>query len=222
MRRMLLKFLTIFLYLILLLSISGFHFTALFDLKSLILTLGGALFLSIASLAKGMSKQELIHIFCWNAIVAGYLITFVFLFASLSRMTSIENLLSSIALNCRSLLYGFIVFVVLRNDDNDVKRMPRINNTRNRNDRYNNIDKTKKEVEVTLVTNFSPEEIYYKFREMSLTQREAEIARLARSGLSNKEIADEMYIAESTVKKHMSHVFEKLNLSCREELKNIF
>lgn len=218
MRRMLLKIFTIFFYLILILSLSGFHFTLLFDFKSFILILGGTLFLSLASFKKGMDKEEIKHIFSWNAIVVSYLTTFVFLFASLSKVKEVERLLSNIALNCRPLLYGFIIFVVLRTDEKVKNDRVRIKESKTTNDKLN---MNQNEENMKRVTALSPEEIYYKFREMGLTQREAEIARLAKSGLSNKEIADEMYIAESTVKKHMSHIFEKFNISSREELKHI-
>lgn len=62
------------------------------------------------------------------------------------------------------------------------------------------------------------EQIYYAFRNKGLTQREAEVARLACSGRSNKEIAEELVISETTVKKHMQHIFEKLEIGSREEL----
>lgn len=65
------------------------------------------------------------------------------------------------------------------------------------------------------------EQIYYAFRNKGLTQREAEVARLACSGRSNKEIAEELVISETTVKKHMQHIFEKLEIGSREELRNM-
>ncbi|MBO6142170.1 MAG: helix-turn-helix transcriptional regulator [Lachnospira sp.] len=65
------------------------------------------------------------------------------------------------------------------------------------------------------------EQIYYEFRNKGLTPREAEVARLACSGRSNKEIAEELVISETTVKKHMQHIFEKLEIGSREELRNV-
>ena len=65
------------------------------------------------------------------------------------------------------------------------------------------------------------EQIYYAFRNKGLTRREAEVARLACSGRSNKEIAEELVISETTVKKHMQHIFEKLEIGSREELRNM-
>jgi DNA-binding NarL/FixJ family response regulator len=42
-----------------------------------------------------------------------------------------------------------------------------------------------------------------------LTQREAEVLRLLAAGLSNGEIARELFISEHTVKTHINHVFSK-------------
>jgi len=49
----------------------------------------------------------------------------------------------------------------------------------------------------------------------SLTGRELEVLRMVVKGLSNKEIAAALNIAEVTVKLHVSHVLEKLNVKDR-------
>jgi DNA-binding NarL/FixJ family response regulator len=51
----------------------------------------------------------------------------------------------------------------------------------------------------------------------SLTSRELEVLRMVVKGLSNKEIAAALNIAEVTVKLHVSHVLEKLNVKDRTE-----
>jgi len=51
----------------------------------------------------------------------------------------------------------------------------------------------------------------------SLTSREMEVLRLVAKGLGNKEIAAVLNIAEVTVKLHVSHVFDKLNVKDRTE-----
>jgi DNA-binding NarL/FixJ family response regulator len=48
-----------------------------------------------------------------------------------------------------------------------------------------------------------------------LTVRELEIFRLIADGLSNGEIAQELYISETTVKTHITHILQKLNLRDR-------
>jgi len=52
----------------------------------------------------------------------------------------------------------------------------------------------------------------------ALTLRESDVACLVSHGLSNKEIARELHLTEGTVKMHLHHIYEKLNLSCRTQL----
>ncbi|HEX3027857.1 MAG TPA: response regulator transcription factor [Clostridia bacterium] len=51
-----------------------------------------------------------------------------------------------------------------------------------------------------------------------LTPREIELARLVAEGLSNKEIAQRLYITEGTAKNHITSILSKLNLSHRTQL----
>jgi DNA-binding NarL/FixJ family response regulator len=51
----------------------------------------------------------------------------------------------------------------------------------------------------------------------SLTTRELEVLRMVAKGWGNKEIAGALNIAEITVKLHVSHVLEKLNVRDRTE-----
>jgi DNA-binding NarL/FixJ family response regulator len=48
-----------------------------------------------------------------------------------------------------------------------------------------------------------------------LSEREREVFRLMARGLSNGEIAQELYISETTVKTHVTHILQKLNLRDR-------
>jgi DNA-binding NarL/FixJ family response regulator len=48
-----------------------------------------------------------------------------------------------------------------------------------------------------------------------LTAREREIFGLIANGLSNAEIGQQLYISETTVKSHVTHVFQKLNVRDR-------
>ncbi len=54
----------------------------------------------------------------------------------------------------------------------------------------------------------------------SLTTREVDIARLICEGHSYKEIGDNLFIAERTVKKHAQNIFEKTNVSNKVQLIN--
>ena len=48
-----------------------------------------------------------------------------------------------------------------------------------------------------------------------LTSREREILRLIATGLSNAEIGAQLYISDTTVKTHVTHILQKLNLRDR-------
>lgn len=48
-----------------------------------------------------------------------------------------------------------------------------------------------------------------------LTEREQEVIRLVATGLSNKEIGEVLFIAESTAKTHVEHIIGKLGVSDR-------
>lgn len=51
-----------------------------------------------------------------------------------------------------------------------------------------------------------------------LSAREAEVARMAASGLRNKDIATALGLSQSTVKMHLGSIFEKLNVETRAQL----
>ena len=49
----------------------------------------------------------------------------------------------------------------------------------------------------------------------ALTERERDVFRLLAGGLSNAEIGQELYISDTTVKTHVTHILQKLNLRDR-------
>lgn len=51
----------------------------------------------------------------------------------------------------------------------------------------------------------------------SLTPRELDVLKLVAKGLSNREISEELYISENTVKNHVRNILEKLHLHSRME-----
>ena len=51
----------------------------------------------------------------------------------------------------------------------------------------------------------------------SLTERELDVLKLVAKGLSNREISEELYISENTVKNHVRNILEKLHLHSRME-----
>jgi DNA-binding NarL/FixJ family response regulator len=52
----------------------------------------------------------------------------------------------------------------------------------------------------------------------ALTEREREIIRLVAQGLSNKDIAYQLSISDSTVRHHMTSIFDKVGVPNRQKL----
>ena len=56
-----------------------------------------------------------------------------------------------------------------------------------------------------------------KLRELAITKRELEILELIANGLSNREIAEKLFVSENTVKTHSSRLFDKLGAKRRTQ-----
>ena len=55
---------------------------------------------------------------------------------------------------------------------------------------------------------------------LALTEREQDVATLVAKGLTNREVAGELYVSEKAVEYHLRNVFGKLGISSRRELRN--
>ena len=56
-----------------------------------------------------------------------------------------------------------------------------------------------------------------KREELEITPRELEILELIAKGMSNREIAEKLFVSENTVKTHSSRVFDKLGAKRRTQ-----
>ena len=56
-----------------------------------------------------------------------------------------------------------------------------------------------------------------KLGDLGITPRELEILELIAQGLSNREIAERLFVSENTVKTHSSRLFEKLSAKRRTQ-----
>ena len=56
-----------------------------------------------------------------------------------------------------------------------------------------------------------------RLRELGITRRELEILGLIAGGLSNREIAEKLFVSENTVKTHSSRLFDKLSARRRTQ-----
>lgn len=73
------------------------------------------------------------------------------------------------------------------------------------------------------VSGGSYEEIYAHFLSVMeaypLSERELEVAWLLYRGYTNRQIGEALFIAETTVKKHVSHIYQKMDVQSRKEFR---
>ena len=101
---------------------------------------------------------------------------------------------------CRPLLYGFLIYLIFAE--------------------HSGVTGNSSADPAVLITPAALDEsVQNMLQDAGLTRREIEIALLVRSGLTNQEIADKLFISTATVKKHISNIFEKLGLQNREQLR---
>ncbi len=63
-----------------------------------------------------------------------------------------------------------------------------------------------------------PREVRAGLGRPTLSHRESEVLALLRKGLTNAEIAERLYLAESTIKSHTASIFTKLGVHSRKEI----
>ena len=72
-----------------------------------------------------------------------------------------------------------------------------------------------KEVPVAAIQPFALNK--ERLRDLGITKRELEILELIAQGMSNREIADRLFVSENTVKTHSSRLFDKLSARRRTQ-----
>lgn len=198
--KLLKKCMAIFGYLLLLCMLLGFRLKYLIDIKQLILVAAGGIILSLPSLSwKKLKKPSKTELVLWAdcALYASFLETFVLLFILLSNVKNTEQLFDGLAFHLRPLLYGFCIWHIFGSAQ---------------------VQQVEKEEVSNSVPLLSASESYHVFQRLGLTKRESEVAVLVCQGLGNGEIADQLSIAEATVKRHVSNIFEKFQINKREQV----
>lgn len=209
------RIIAVFAYLFIVALALRLNWMELINVRQLVLVVVGGIFLYLPSVEwrEGWKKNSLDYsLFARNTLYASYIVTFLLLFFMLRGGTenseglanqngawNAETLMKNIALSLRPLLYGICVWIALGGEE---KR-----------------DKGENEQQDSPKKVWTAQECYERFLELGLTRREAEVAVQIGKGLSNKEIAVELNISETTVKKHIANIFEKLDVKKRDDIK---
>ncbi|MGI6730615.1 MAG: helix-turn-helix domain-containing protein [Anaerovoracaceae bacterium] len=150
----------------------------------------------------------------WNSIVV--LAIFVG-FIQVSLLTTYSYGFTALFLmivNGINLLYVYKIYGVTILEDISMESSANISMEPEADISINLEEKTCTDTDTTINVNSTEivEEIF------KLTKRESEVMELAYHGLTNPEIAEELFISKHTVKRHMHNIFEKMNVSTRVEM----
>lgn len=217
------KSIGILLYLALMAVFLKFDLRLLFDLRQFLLVLFGTVLLLLPSLkekegqeGKGRMVSKMKCFFAeegtrigQNAVWAGLLQTLVLLFLNMSVTDPEIGGMQTVAISCRPILYGFCIWIILQDSEKAGANA--------------GSDKVLDGAGTGsyLAPEVSQADVDYRkcLQDLGLTKREAEIALLVIQKQTNAEIAEQLFISEITVKKHMSNIFSKLGISQRQEIR---
>ncbi|MCM1251609.1 MAG: LuxR C-terminal-related transcriptional regulator [Clostridium sp.] len=195
------KLIAVFIYILIMSFMLDFKLTQLFDIKQLVLVIIGMAVLFLPAYKRTENGKFDTAQFGKCALLAGYIQTFILLFIAFSTQMDADNIIPEIAKNCRPVLYGLALSLIFSDDTEKARK-----------DKESARESPNEEP-------MSATQIYEAYRALGLTNREAELAIRIEQGLSNAEIAAQLCISETTVKKHISNIFEKLEVSKREQIK---
>lgn len=209
----------LFLYFLILSFVSEFEIGKLFDGRSFLALLAGALLLTLPFCYRGMKLEDVSSVFGNKSVDAGLIQVFLLVFIRLSDDRAYEGLLPDLAMCFRPMLYAFCIRTVLEREGGDYDGEKKDDKKDGKPEQGG--------AEISAAENggadipVAPEAVTAQdCLAAGLTNRETEIALLVCRGRSNREIAQELFISEMTVKKHISNIFEKTGIGKREALRD--
>lgn len=142
------------------------------------------------------------------------ILTFTIVMEQISIMNLRLRLLVNTSTLIMALVSGFLFWVILHNrtEEKSEQRAHRKEKVSEDSRKYGIICEETKAV--------PDKQRFLAFAAMhELTRRETEIGFLLLNNYTNLQISEELFIAETTVKKHLTHIYEKTGTDGRKEFK---
>ena len=179
-------------YFTVLIFLYGWQLGTLFDPIPAVSVMMGIVLLTLSQGKKGISKSEIFESATQNGLYAGIIASLLSLLSNISKGTGIapESFLP--------VIYGGLWYSVMR---------------------FALFDRpTEAQKEGELPSNWNtPEFIQPILVQAGFSKRECHVALKIIQGASNKEIAEQLYISEATVKKHIQNIYKRCDVSERQE-----
>lgn len=193
-------------YVALLLNLLDFDVRLIINVSMLIAVLGGSVLLTVLYRIKGNDIKSILERLRWSIMVTSYLTTFFSLVAYFRMIKANEDFYSPLIENFLPLFYALLIYVLIDLFIEpfmiSIKKESVVSHNETNSPRLN-IEHDSTLLEFLL--------------SIDLTKREITIAEELISDLSNKQIADKLYITESTVKKHTQNIYRKASVKNRTE-----
>lgn len=191
------KYLKILIIIIIFLALflaTGFSIMELIDIPSIVFLIIGAPLITILEYKKTMTKEVILNKLKKNLIIVSIIVFFIGFYAAMTTTNSKEYLPRNIAASTVTLFDAMIFYFILDwYKSNKLKK-----------DNFNIVEE-----EVAIEEGI---EVY------NFTEREKAVLDNLLKGMTNKEIAEELFITENTVKKHISSIYNKAGVKNRHEL----
>lgn len=194
-------------YLTFLFVLLRFDWTRFLDPQPALSVAGGILILTASQMKRGMRWQEVLALARWNAFISGLLTTLFMLLGVLTARPTSSTDTAIMAEKLIPLVYGSILYLLMGEAQTKA---------------------TAKEEPAGMgdLTGYSrwflPEEAGPILMRKGLSPREVHVALKLLGGITNKEIAGQLYISEATVKKHIQNMFRKCGAEDRTEFVRLY
>lgn len=194
-------------YLTIITMLFDFDWLRLIRPKLFFSVLLGMLILTASQHIKGASKGQLAASLKWNLIFSSFLTTLMSLLSFTSSGSTSDAVGRQLTDTLLPMLYGSMLYLVLSLIFKDygehmTREQPGMTET----------------AEQKLTAMIVPEQV---LRELGLTSRECHVGLKLMEDTSNKEIAAQLYISESTVKKHIQNIYQKVGATDRNSFREI-